>query len=118
MEPLSKRSKPSPGSSSTNATGDKGEAKSHYANGKLYFGKGTSGPTYVVALIMAKIKEVKTVHKGNFCLEFYLSTQGYCSQAKHHPKCAQHKWPSAVQSLREEFEHRPYRVDAKALPEK
>ena len=110
-------SKQGAGSSGGGTAGDKGEMKSHYANGNLYFGKGKSGPTYAVAPIMAKIKEVKPVHKGTFCLENYLSTQGYCSVAKHHAKCAQHKWPSAIQALREKFEHRPFRVDSKALPE-
>jgi hypothetical protein len=94
------------------------ESKSHYANGKLYFGKGTSGPTYIQALIMAELRKVKPINQNNFCLEFFLSTQGYCSQVKHHAKCAQHKWPAALAELRDTFEHKPYRVDAKALPEK
>ena len=92
--------------------------KVHRANGKIHFGKGTSGPTYVVAPILAELRKVKDVNQGNFCIEFYLSTQGYCSQSKHHPNCPQHKWPAAITSLRDSFEHRPFRVDSKALPEK
>lgn len=107
------------GSSTTDGNANPGSGhKGHFADGKLYFGRGKAGPTYVVALIMAKIREVKAVNRGNFCIEFYLSTKGTCSNSKHHAKCPQHKWPSAVTALRESFEHQPYRIDAKALPEK
>ena len=101
-----------------NPSDSRSKNKTHREKGNIYFGVGTKGPTYVIALIMAEIQKVKNVNSGNFCLEYYLSTSGFCPHAKHTKNCPQHKWPSAVTALREMFEHRPYRIDAKALPKK
>ena len=96
----------------------KNKNKTHRAGGNLYYGQGNKGPAYNIALVMAEIQKIKQVNQGNFCLEFYLSTSGFCPHAKHHKNCAQHKWPAAVTALRDSLEHRPFRVDAKALPKK
>ena len=59
--------------------------KYHFRDGKLYFGKGESGPQYVSSAIMSRLKQVDPKITGNnFCLLQYLSVQsGLCKNPRH-----------------------------------
>ena len=94
-----------------------GKTATKWLNGNsLRFGKGASGPTYNIGLIMPKLREVQSnINRSNFCVVHYLSTTGNaCQEVKHHAGCAQHKFSQAIQALRPSFEHKPYRTDSKA----
>ena len=106
------------GSGTTQLTDSSTSGKVKYrwgSGGSLTFGKGNSGPKYETKAIWAEIHKLKPgLNQGNFCIVHYLSTQGACNNLKHGPNCAQHKFSKELKELREAFEHKPFRTDAKA----
>ena len=100
---------------------DKGDKVKCRLRGKgtaaeIVFGSGTSAITYSISQCMEKVKEaMPTAKRGTFCLAFYLSNDGVCVPTERHGKNhASHKFSAALKALRPDFEHSPYRTDAKA----
>ena len=102
-----------------------GKGKFQSASGKkfkwenefLYFGKagqvGKDGTCYNTKLIWEAIKKVQPNAKSaNFCMLQFLARQQMCTIPMHKGKI--HSISKAVKQLRESFEAKPYRVDAKA----
>ena len=84
------------------------------AEAQIVFGSGASAVTYSVSHCMEKVKVVlPTAKLGTFCLAFYLSTTGVC-MGKHGKSHASHTFSVGLKAMRPDFEHSPYRTDAKA----
>ena len=96
-----------------------GASKHNWSSGGvLRFGKGTVGPTYATPLIWAEVKKLKSnANSGNFCMLQYLSNQNNCTNQSH-AKGGQHNFTKELLALRPDFEHQPFRTDAKAKPSK
>lgn len=102
---------------------EKGKGKSALvrfkAPGSLIFGQGDSGPMYNIKACMDTLKAIdQTLNRGSFCLSFFLSTKGGCTEKGHKPNCTQHQFSSDLKGAREGLEHKPCRVDAGAKPAK
>ena len=92
----------------------KGEAKYKWVSGHLLFGKGQGGPKYAVNLIWKEIEKVdSSLSKKNFCIVHFLSTTNACTNPKHKTG-GYHKVSDALKKIRDDFEHKPFRVDSKA----
>ena len=95
--------------------GKKTEPKFKWKKNTLLFGKGVSGPKYDAGKIMEELNKVdpNLDSRTNFCLVNYLSTTNACTNPKH-SSGGWHKISPAIKALRDKFEHKPYRTDAKA----
>ena len=92
--------------------GSKSSGKVKFDKGLIVFGKGDKTPSYSVKECMGVIKEIEpSLNRGNFCLSFYLSKYGHCTEGKHFKNCPQHKFPSTLKAIRAKLEKPPYRVD-------
>jgi hypothetical protein len=89
--------------------------KSRESNGSIIFGKGTGGPTYSIGKCMENVKTiVPGANRGNFCLASFLANDGACSNSKHSKTSPAHKFSPELVAVRDSFESKPYRTDAKA----
>jgi hypothetical protein len=119
--PGGKRPSPGAGPSSpeSSSPGSKNKIKHQWQTGQLlHFGKGNHKVSYNTKLQLVELIKVDpSIKPGQFCFVDYLSKSDACNNPKH-KSSSWHKYSPAVQALRETFEHKPFRFDDKAKPQK
>ena len=82
----------------------------------LIFGDSPTGPKYDTVAILTELQKTDgSLTRENFCMLNFLSNKkNICKSSKH--TGAFHKIPPEISKLRQKFEHKPFRIDARAKP--